>query len=156
MDITLATPASTPSKAATTSASLALWNPRAATWWGIALSPAFSAFIHMRNWQALGDADKTREARIWFCMTFGYLVLCCVLAGVSEMIGRDIAPPTSAWLGILVGWHLWGGRAQERYVAVLTGGEYVRRPWSRIVLGALGVFFALVFVVATVSRLAAP
>jgi hypothetical protein len=51
-----------------------------------------------------------------------------------------------------VGWHVWGGRAQERYVAVITGGAYTRRPWYGVILAALGVLAVLVVMVAVVVR----
>ena len=31
----------------------ALWNPNAAASWSLLFSPAFGAFLHMKNWQAL-------------------------------------------------------------------------------------------------------
>ena len=157
LDVTLAAPTSRPSKACSFGASLALWNPRAATCLGLLLSPAFSAYIHMCNWQTLGEDEQSREARAWCCMMLGYFVMCAILVGVGDVVGRNLAPPVSATFGILAGWHVWGGRAQERYVAVITSGAYTRRPWRRVVLGALAALAALVLlvvVVALVVRLA--
>lgn len=155
MPIALAAPTTTLSKACTLDASLALWNPRAATCLGLLLSPAFSAYIHMCNWRTLDEVEQSLEARAWFCMLLGYLVMCCFLIGLSEMVGRQLAPPVSATLGLLVGWHVRGGRAQERYVAVITNGLYTRRPWRRVILGALGVLMLLAMMVAGALRLLA-
>lgn len=127
----------------------ALWNPRVATCWGLVLSPAFSAWVHMRNWQALGETEKAREAKTWFCMLAGYVVMCCVLAAGSEAFGRALMPPASVSLALLVAWHIWGGRAQERYMAVLTSPDYPRLPWRRVVLGAVGAYAAVVVLIAT-------
>lgn len=142
----------TPSKACTLDASLPLWNPRAATYLGVLLSPAFSAYIHMCNWDTLGETDQSLEARAWCCMLLGYFVTFGVLLGVSDVVGRNLAPPLSATIGLLAGWHVWGGRAQERYVAVITGGAYTRRPWHRVILAALGVLALMVVAVAVLAR----
>lgn len=106
MDISLPAESSIASEAAAGSGQLPLWNPRAATWWGLLLSPAFSAYIHMRNWQALGQEDKAAEARAWFYIIMAYIVVSCFLAGASDMLGRDLSPPSSAALGILAAWHI--------------------------------------------------
>lgn len=142
----------TPSKACTLDASLPLWNPRAATYLGVLLSPAFSAYIHMCNWDTLGEDDQSLEARAWCCMLLGYFVTFGVLLGVSDVVGHNLAPPLSATIGLLAGWHVWGGRAQERYVAVITGGAYTRRPWHRVILAALGVLALMVVAVAVLAR----
>lgn len=152
LEVTPDAPPTTPSKACTLDASLPLWNPRAATCLGVLLSPAFSAYIHMCNWDTLGEEDQSPEARAWCCMLLGYCVAFGVLLGVSDIVGRNLAPPVSATIGLLVGWHVWGGRAQERYVAVITGGAYTRRPWYGVILAALGLLAVLVVMVAVVVR----
>src|SRR6476619_2518005 len=43
----------------------ALWNANAAAAWSLLFSPAFGAFVHMKNWQALGDPGKAAAARMW-------------------------------------------------------------------------------------------
>jgi len=133
-----------------------LWNPRTATLWGLLLSPAFSAYIHMRNWRALGQEDKAAEARAWFYMVMGCIVVSCFLPVAGEMLGRDLSPPSATALGLLAAWHLWGGRAQERYVAAVIGDTYVRRPWSKSVIKAIGVFTAIVAASALVAVVLLP
>ena len=133
-----------------------LWNPRAATLWGILLSPAFSAYIHMRNWQALGQDDQAAQARTWFYLVLGFLVAGCFLAIAGHVPGRDPTPPLASALGLLVAWHVWGGRAQERYLAAVIGAAYVRRPWARPVCGALGVVAAIVLSSAVVNVIIGP
>ncbi|MEM8513939.1 hypothetical protein RCH14_003275 [Massilia sp. MP_M2] len=145
-------PSTTPSKACTLDASLPLWNPRAATCLGLLLSPVFSAYIHMCNWDTLGEDDQSLEARAWCCMLLGYFVTFGVLLGVSDIVGRNLTPPFSATIGLLAGWHVWGGRGQERYVAVITGGAYTRRPWRGVILAALAMLAVLVVMVAAVVR----
>jgi len=156
MDISLPAETTTISDATAGSDRLRLWNPRAATCWGLLLSPAFSAYIHMRNWQALGQEDKAAEARTWLRMVIGAIVVSCFLPTLGEMLGRDLEAPSSMGAALLLAWHIWGGRGQERYIAAITGGAYVRRPWSAKVFGALGVFMAIVCVSAAISLMITP
>lgn len=130
-----------------------LWNPRAATCWGLLLSPAFSAYIHMRNWQTLGQEDKAAEARAWLYMAIGIIVAACYLPALGDKLGRDLGLPSLTGLGLLLAWHIWGGRGQERYIAAVTGGAYVRQPWSGKVFGAIGVFAAIVVTSAAISMI---
>ena len=41
----------------------ALWNPNAASSWSLLFSPIFGAYLHMQNWQALGQPDKAEQCR---------------------------------------------------------------------------------------------
>jgi len=150
LDVPLDAPSTIPSKACSLDASLPLWNPRAATCLGLLLSPAFSAYIHMCNWDTLGEDEQSLEARAWCCMMLGYFIMCGVLIGLGGTVGRDLAPPLSATIGMLAGWHTWGGRAQERYIAVITNGAYTRRPWRRVVMAALAVLTVLAALVVVV------
>lgn len=151
MDISLPADTTTISHAAAGGRRPCLWNPRAATCWGLLLSPAFSAYIHMRNWQTLGQEDKAAQARTWLRMVIGIIVVSCFLPALGDVLGRDMEVPLSMSLALLLAWHIWGGRGQERYVAAITGGAYVRRPWSAKVVGALGMLVAIVVTSAAVS-----
>lgn len=120
----------------------ALWNPRAATYWGLLLTPAFSAYIHMRNWETLGNKPKAAETRMWFYTLMGYNLLCCVLSAISMIFDRDISPPGSLAFALIAVWHFWAGREQERHVGTSVGDSYVHRPWLKAVLCAAGIFVA--------------
>ena len=37
-------------------------------------------------------------------------------------------PRAATCWALLLAWHIWGGRGQERYIAAITGGAYVRPP----------------------------
>ena len=54
-----------------------LWNPNAAANWSLLFSPAFGAFLHMKNWQALGQPIKATSAKVWF------VLILVVLGGLS-------------------------------------------------------------------------
>ena len=40
-----------------------LWNPNAAANWSLLLSPAFGAFLHMKNWEELGEPAKAAASK---------------------------------------------------------------------------------------------
>lgn len=156
MDVSLPAEAAPISRASANAERLMLWNPRAATCWGLLLSPAFSAYIHMRNWQALGQEDKAAEARTWLRLLIGIVVASCFLPALGNMLGHDLELPASTGLVLLLAWHVWGGRGQERYIAAITGGAYVRRRWSGTILSALCVFGAIVLTSAALSLIIIP
>ena len=43
--------------------SCALWNRSAAARWSLVFTPAFGAFVLMRNWHALGEPERAASAR---------------------------------------------------------------------------------------------
>jgi hypothetical protein len=52
-----------------------LWNPGAAANWSLLFSPAFGAFLHMKNWEALGEPAKAAAAKKWVVLTLIVLAL---------------------------------------------------------------------------------
>ncbi len=59
----------------------ALWNANAAASWSLLFSPAFGAFVHMKNWQALGEPAKASTAKTWGIATLLVLVVVSVASG---------------------------------------------------------------------------
>jgi hypothetical protein len=51
----------------------AIWNPAAAARWSLLFTPAFGAFIHMRNWQTLEQPERAASARRWFLASLALL-----------------------------------------------------------------------------------
>jgi protein-S-isoprenylcysteine O-methyltransferase Ste14 len=68
----------------------ALWNPGAAASWSLLFSPAFGAFLHMKNWEALGQPDKAAAARKWAVI---YIVTIVGLSVVSAFLPSNKAMP---------------------------------------------------------------
>ena len=112
-----------------TEAAPRLWNPNAAVNWSLLFSPAFGAWLHIKNWEALGEPQKAKAAKTWIVISLVLLVSSYVSAG------RVQAPPV-----------------KQRF-----GKGYPRRGWSQPLLSAVGaviVFFALVFVIAFAAGMA--
>jgi len=134
----------------------ALWNPNAAALWSLALSPAFGAFLHMKNWEAIGDAQKASASRMWVMVTLGAYFL-IAMSGVflpdtktSDQITRAIG------IALLLTWYFSGARPQVQYVKEKFGDGYPRKGWGKAlglgVLAWLG-FVVAIFVVAFVAAL---
>lgn len=135
-----------------------LWNPNASALWGLVLTPTFSAILHMKNWQALGDAARAASAKHW---AIGTMVFTVVTAGLAlvlpESPGLDLLFRFSG-LGVLLAWYYGNGKAQVEHVKQRFGDAYPRRSWAvplslgfAAVLALLIVVFVLAFAAAIVD-----
>jgi hypothetical protein len=115
----------------------AIWNPNAAANWSLLFSPAFGAFLHMRNWHALGELQLEAMAKRWFiaalCMLALYIVLGLALAGFK---GVDAVTRTLAF-GFLLVWYFSTARSQAKYVKEKFGKSYPRKSWGKPLLIAV-------------------
>lgn len=110
---------------------IVLWNPTAAALWSLLFTPAFGAWLHMRNWERLGQLDKARQSRYWFA---GMLVvtLASFAVGVAgTVLGReDLNAP---WWVSLIAFSAWAAQSaypQIRHVDDHHGESYARRSWA--------------------------
>jgi hypothetical protein len=113
-----------------------LWNPDAAACWSLLLTPAFGAYLQMKNWAALGEDEEAAASRRWFVGVL-VLLLCLPLLelfapglpihGIANFIG----------LPLLLAWYYASARPQARYIRQRFGKSYARRGWGRALLAAL-------------------
>ena len=107
-----------------------LWNPNAAALWGLVFTPTFGAILHMKNWQALGDAARAASSKRW---AIGTALFTLVSAGLAMVLPES---PTLdllfrfSGLGVLLAWYYGDGKAQIEHVKQLFGGAYPRRGWA--------------------------
>ena len=123
----------------------ALWNPNAAGGWSLLLTPVFGAYLHMKNWEALGHPDKAATSKKW--------VIGSALALVGLMIVSVLAPESQdslmnaisrpAGLGLILAWYYSIGKSQQTYVAERFGKDYPRRGWIVPILISLGVMLGI-------------
>jgi hypothetical protein len=129
----------------------ALWNPGAAANWSLLFSPAFGAFLHMKNWQALGVPGKATTAKIWIGLTLCVLALSPLASAL--MPANNSINGVSRLVGIILlfGWYLSSGHSQMGYVKSRFGKDYPRRGWGKPVLfGVFGLagYFVYAYIVA--------
>lgn len=131
-----------------------LWNPNAAANWSLLFSPAFGAFLHMKNWQALGDTQRAQLNRNWaiasILIIFGAGFLSALLPeskaldGSTRLIG----------FALLIAWYMTSAKAQAKLVKDRFGSAYPRRGWGLPILAAFGCFAAIVVVAAVIATIA--
>jgi hypothetical protein len=134
----------------------AIWNPGAAAKWSLLFSPVFGAIIQMKNWQALGEPDKAREAKHWAWGSIGFFVVMMLLGVLlPDSKALDVGS-RGAGLGLLVVWYLMSAKSQVSYVTARFGNVYPRRNWGLPILYAVlcfAAFVAIVFAIAVVVGL---
>jgi hypothetical protein len=112
-----------------------LWNPNAAANWCLLFTPAFGAYLHMKNWQALGDPAKAANSKMWFQFSLGFigLVALSIFLPESSSISALFRP---AGIALLVTWYVSAARPQANLVKERFGSAYPRRGWARPLLVA--------------------
>lgn len=108
----------------------ALWNPEAAASWSLFLSPIFGSFLHMKNWEALGETQKASIARSWlFANLAFYIVIPIIDIAFPSLL--DHLPNSFLGFVILFAWYFSSGKSQVIYVQDKFGGQYPRKSWSK-------------------------
>lgn len=133
-----------------------LWNPNAAANWSLLFSPAFGAFLHMKNWQALGESTKASAAKTWAVVSLSLILGLSALSALAPTSSPFASMPRSVGLILLLTWYFTSAREQAKYVKEQFGKEYPRRGWAKPLLLALLVFlgfFVVIFIVAAFSTL---
>ena len=116
---------------------VALWNPNAAANWSLLFSPVFGAWIHAKNWTALGDDAKAKQSMYWVYSGIVALLLAIFL---PEKIGRAVG------IGFLFGWYFSFAKQQVKHVKETLGGVYEKKGRAKPLGIAVGCFVAFVFV----------
>lgn len=131
---------------------IALWNPATAAHWSLAFTPLFGAYIHMRNWQAMGEYKKARESKKWI---FGSMALQAIVL----MLAALLPFPQNAYFlglglaGVLVmfyAWYVSSARKQASYVSSHFGHAYKRNSWTEVIVIAFAVWLSIVFLMTAI------
>ncbi|MCK9684314.1 hypothetical protein [Scleromatobacter humisilvae] len=117
-----------------------LWNPNAAASWSLLFSPIFGTWLHLRNWQAMGDHERAGHARKWLIASFVMLLVSIVLAvflpphlgGVTRIFN----------FAFLIAWYYAAAKPQVAFVKGHYGDHYPRRGWLVPIATAIGVIVA--------------
>lgn len=127
-----------------------LWNPNAAASWSVLLSPIFGAWLHMKNWQAMGETQKAAASRQWLWMSVAFLVLMVLLSVALPENDALGALSRFGGIGLLVAWYFSLGKSQNAVVLARYGKGYPRKGWLKplgwALLAWLGFMFAAVLV----------
>lgn len=122
-----------------------LWNPTAAGCWSLVFSPIFGAYLHMKNWQALGQMEQATKSKNWAIGSLAFLAFLSV--ALPDTKEGDVFLRLAGF-ALLVGWYYAIGKSQQTYIAARYGKGYPRRGWTKPLLAALLVFIIFSFAVA--------
>ena len=131
-----------------------IWNPNAAACWCLLLSPAFGAFLHAKNADALGRYEEAKANRVWVYTYLAYLgitILSIFIPIIPDFIFNIVG------LALLLSWYFTLGKKQIKFVKEELNNEYEHKPWAKPLLigfGCLVAFLILVFIVALLAELA--
>jgi hypothetical protein len=130
-----------------------LWNPNAAANWSLLFSPVFGAFLHMKNWETLGETEKAAAAKVWVIVALALLfVLPLAVVLIPALRGLQVLTNVFG-LVLLISWYSSSGRPQARYVKERFGKDYPRKSWGKPLLIALGATVSYFFAVGILAAL---
>lgn len=137
----------------------ALWNPDAAARWSLLFSPIFGAWLHMKNWAAMGEDAKAQVSKLWVIgMALFFIGIIVASLFVSNQRLFD-AISRLGGLVLLVTWYFVESRPQQAHVKALFGTRYPRKGWGLPMLLAVAAFvgmvvlvFVLAFTIVTLER----
>lgn len=122
----------------------ALWNPNAAAMWSLLFSPAFGAFIHARNAEALGRSDEAKANKNWF---FSSLVFVVITSFIGIVPALSDVPLGAVGVAYLLLWYFFLAQKQAKYVNETFGRNYQKKSWAKPLLIAFGILFAFLLLV---------
>jgi hypothetical protein len=129
-----------------TSHGMALWNPVVAAGWSVVFTPAFGAWLVMRNWEALGDRRQAELSRKWFVFSIGLLAVRLLSSAINTRLNSQSNLLLWFSWGYLVVWWLAAAAPQARAVRARYGADFPRHGWDYAMLLALagGIGYQLV------------
>ena len=113
------------------SESPALWNPGAAASWSLLFTPVFGAYLHMRNWEELGEPEKAKSSKTWFYISFFFSIF--------------------GLLYLLI-WYFASGKEQMAYVKERYGDNYNKKSWGAPIMAGIGIVVVF-YVLGTIGGL---
>ncbi len=131
---------------------IVLWNPTAAALWSLLFTPAFGAWLHMRNWERLGQPAKARQSRYWFAGVLLMTLASSAAGAAGALLGReDLVAPWWASLALFGAWAAVSAYPQIQHVDDHHGESYARRSWAAPILIGLVAIAAIPFTIAVIA-----
>jgi hypothetical protein len=126
----------------------ALWNPNAAAGWSLLFTPAFGAYLHARNADAMGRHSEAKANKAWFYVIIAYGGFALMPIPFIPEFFFKLAP-----IGLLLGWYFGLGKDQITYVNETWGDGYARKPWAKPLITALCCLVGTFIVLTVAARL---
>ncbi|QDT19868.1 PrsW family intramembrane metalloprotease [Gimesia chilikensis] len=111
-----------------------LWNPNAAGFWSLLLTPIFGAWLHAKNWANLNETERSKKSFKWVYGSIGMVALTLIL---PDLISNLV------FGALLVAWWMRSGNEQYKYVKE-NHPDYQKKKWGTPLSIAGLVVFGLV------------
>lgn len=115
-----------------------LWNPTSAILWSLLFSPAFGAYLQMKNWQALNNTSEANASKIWFYLSLTLTIFGSLVPSSEFPISYNLLF-SSIYFGI---WIYTSAQHQRVYVNYHYAQRYAHKPWTKVLTVS---FIALAF-----------
>jgi hypothetical protein len=116
--------------------SVLIWGSNAAILWSLLFTPAFGAYIQMRNWQALGQAEKARSSRYWLVAWIAFIPASTMIAAIDLSAGGDLYLREIIWVIFFAVWYFIFAKSQSNHFYNIGYGSFRKRPWMGILIVA--------------------
>lgn len=120
-----------------------LYNPNAAALWSILFTP-FGAWIHAKNWEAVGEDDLAKQNRLW---AIGIIALILVATFIEMFFGFSL-PSAPFTIVPLIIWYTQLAKKQITLIKEELGDDYEKK--SLVVPVLVGVFGGMIALVVTI------
>jgi RsiW-degrading membrane proteinase PrsW (M82 family)/phosphopantetheine adenylyltransferase len=114
----------------------ALWNPNAAGFWSLLLTPVFGAWLHAKNWASLNETEKSKRSFHW---VYGSIVVGALSFILPEEISKLVCG------ALLIAWWIVAGNEQYKFVNE-NYPDYQKKKWGIPLTIAGSVIFGLTLV----------
>ena len=108
----------------------ALWNPSGVLIWSLAFSPAFGAWLHVRNCEAMGDLDAALTARRWLAASIGVLAVQALVRALETRLNSESGFTMGLGLAYTLVWMVGAALPHAAAVRTRFGAAYPRRQWD--------------------------
>lgn len=116
---------------------MALWNPSVAACWSVVFTPAFGAWLLMRNWEVLGERRQAAAARMWFVFSVGLLAVRLISGALNARLNSQSNLLLWFSWGYLLAWWIAAAAPQARLVRARFGADFPRQGWDYALLLAV-------------------
>ncbi|WP_066802712.1 hypothetical protein [Moraxella oblonga] len=119
-----------------------LYNPNAVALWSLLFTP-FGAWMHAKNWEAVGEYELARQNRL-----FAFVVVALIVGSILvEMLFGFAIPSLSVSLIPLLVWYRTLGKQQIDLVKEELGSDYEKRSLVvPVLVGVIGGVLAVVVI----------
>lgn len=120
-----------------------LYNPKAVAVWSFILTPLLGAWLHAKNWKALGEDDLARQNLIALWLMIAWFIITTLM---DMMAGIEI-PMTMYGLVPSVAWYFALGKQQITAFKEYLDDDYPRKSlWVAIPLGVIVIYIIILII----------